>query len=136
MSCHICGDEAVARCYNCGQLMCEKHGSQNCTQCDAGFAAGDPRADRITAAVTSPTPQKPGWWRPQEAEEYKPPACYACGGLCRAKCRICESRYCRDHAGPNGLCKACGGTAWLGPAILGLLAAFMALILLWNWLAG
>ena len=116
--------------------MCDKHGRENCVRCDAGIAAGDPRTDRISPAVVAPPAPKAGWWRPQAAEGYTPPACYACGGLCRSVCRNCEGRYCRDHAGPNGLCRECGRAAWLGPIILAVLLPLMAGFMLWGWLVG
>ena len=136
MTCHVCGEEAVARCYNCGQLMCDKHGRENCIRCDAGIAAGDPRGDRFSPVAVAPAAQKPGWWRPQAAEGYTPPACYGCGGLCRATCRECGSRYCRDHAGPNGLCRECGRSALLGPVILAILFTLFVGLILWGWLFG
>jgi hypothetical protein len=135
MYCHICKAEAVTRCYTCGELVCGQHGKQDtCATCNTGFAEGDPRADRI---CTKPLPQKQhhGWWRPQQAEEYVPPACYECQGLTRAVCRNCESPYCHEHAGPNGLCKACGRSCWLGQIILAIMGGMMLLVCLWNWLA-
>jgi hypothetical protein len=131
MQCHICQAEAVARCYTCGELMCAAHGKDNCTRCANGVAAGDPRPDRVTAAVTANKTGRPGWWRPQPAEAYAPPACYACHGLTRAVCDHCRNHYCKEHAGPNGLCRACAGSAWVGPAVLGILFTAVVALLLW-----
>jgi hypothetical protein len=128
MQCHICGAEAVARCYHCGQLMCDAHGRDNCTRCDSAIAAGDPRPDRITALPTT-TAEKPAWWRPQPAEQFEPPACYACKGLTRALCSNCGAHYCSEHAGPTGLCRACSGSLWLGPAVLAAIVFLVLLIL-------
>ncbi len=75
MSCHICKAEAVTRCYSCGELVCETHGKSDvCPHCSGGFVAGDPRPDRVSS---KPMPKQAtdGWWRPQQAEEYVPPAC-------------------------------------------------------------
>ena len=34
------------------------------------------------------------WWRPRQAEEYSPPACYQCRGIARNVCINCGDRYC------------------------------------------
>lgn len=135
MHCHICQAEAVARCYNCGELICARHGDEYCTNCTTGIAAGDPRPDRISTAPLA-RGQRPGWWRPQPAEEYTPPACYDCRGLARAVCYHCGERYCPEHAGPRGLCRACGRSSWLGPIFLALSFAMMAALILWGWCQG
>jgi hypothetical protein len=135
MRCHICQAEAVARCYTCGQLMCAQHGKESCTRCSSGIAAGDPRPVHVSEEPLSQA-KKPAWWRPQQAEEYKPPACYACQGLTRAVCRHCQSHYCAEHAGKGGLCQACGTSAWLGPAMLVLVGAAMLALLCWGRFAG
>jgi hypothetical protein len=135
MRCHICQAEAVARCYTCGQLMCAAHGDDNCTRCTTGIVAGDPRPDRITA-VPGRHSAAGGWWRPQPAEEFVPPACYACHGLTRASCVNCGSYYCAEHAGLNGMCGSCGKGAWLGPAILGIMGIGVALLFLWGMVGG
>jgi hypothetical protein len=106
MHCHVCGREAVDRCYNCGELFCEEHGNVNCTRCETGIVAGDSRADRISAARIQKT-GRPAWWRPQEAEDFEPPACQECQGLARFVCANCGKRYCPEHAGKNGLCGRC-----------------------------
>jgi hypothetical protein len=111
--------------------MCAQHGKENCTRCESGIAAGDPRSDRISATPISRA-ARPGWWRPQQAEDYVPPACYACQGLARAVCPNCRSLYCPEHAGSGDLCQACGRSAWLGPAILVIVFAGIALVLLWG----
>ena len=139
MKCHLCQAEAVTRCYNCGELVCEQHSkSDSCAGCSTAIASGDPRADRFSRISIKPISQDHhhGWWRPRQAEEYVPPACYECKGLTRAVCRNCQSRYCRDHAGPNGLCQACGRSSWIGPVILGGMAMLMLLVFLWSWLFG
>src|ERR1022692_4603056 len=111
MRCYLCQAEAVTRCYTCGQLVCAAHGkNDNCTRCSSGFMAGDPGIGEGQFGKPAPG----GWWRPQEAEEYLPPACYECKGLTRAVCRNCQANYCPEHAGPNGLCKACSHSANLG----------------------
>lgn len=124
MNCHICQHEAVGRCYTCGELFCEVHGSVNCSRCETGIAPGDVRDDRVSRVrLTEST--RPGWWRPQEAEDYEPPACAQCGGLARYACVHCGDRYCRAHAGGKGLCSKCarglrGGNIFLLMLILGL----------------
>jgi hypothetical protein len=130
MACYICQAEAVTRCYNCGQLVCAEHGkNDNCTRCSTGFAAGNPGI-----GVERLGKQEPGgWWRAQEAEEYQPPACYECKGLTRAVCRNCQGSYCPEHAGPNGLCKACGRSANLGLYVVAGMAALVLLIFLCSW---
>ena len=72
--------------------------------------------------------------RPQVAEEYQPPACYECQGLSRTVCRNCQANYCREHAGPNGLCKDCGYSANLGLYIVAGMISLILLLLLCNWL--
>ncbi len=132
MYCHICQAEAVARCYTCGELICAEHGNENCTRCASGIAAGDPRPKYVTATVSANKTRRPGWWRPQKAEEFAPPACYACKGLTRTVCEHCHGYYCKDHAGTNGLCRACSGSHWLGPAILGIIGSAVAALLIWG----
>ncbi len=117
MSCHVCGAEAVGRCENCGNLYCAKHGDGTCARCDTGIKAGDPRQDRISAAPRTAT-QRTGWWRPQPAEGYTPPACYQCQGIARRVCSNCHELYCPDHAGKNGLCAQCSQSSLLGVAVL------------------
>jgi hypothetical protein len=129
MACHICGQEAVARCYTCGQLFCEKHGDRDCERCSTAFAPGDRRADHISASRLG-NGGRPAWWRPQEAEDFEPPACYDCGGLARLICRNCNSLYCREHAGSRGLCAACDRSSWMGLYILLGMLAFLAILVL------
>jgi hypothetical protein len=112
--CYICHEEAVSRCYTCGQLICAKHGRENCQHCDTGVVAGDPRPMHVSPDLLGRPEAKHAWWRPQEAEEFEPPGCYACKALSRAVCRNCGHHYCREHAGPPGLCKACARSARLG----------------------
>ncbi len=106
MHCYLCQREAVDRCYNCGELFCEEHGSVNCVRCETGIMAGDSRADRISSVPRAQT-TRTGWWRPQPAEDYEPPACYECEGLARYVCTNCGNRYCPEHAGKNRLCGQC-----------------------------
>ena len=114
MSCHICTAEAVARCYTCGELVCAEHcKDDSCPHCSTGFAAGDPRGSHISVEPIS-QPHKNAWWRPQQAEEYIPPACYQCKGLARLMCRNCSAAYCGEHAGSHGLCQECSRSANLG----------------------
>ena len=137
MNCHRCDAEAVTRCHNCGVLLCPEHGGEddNCNRCTTAIAAGDPGGNRI-----SETPfgirKKPGWWRPQPAEEFQPPACYVCHGLTRAICHNCRSPYCYDHKGPGGLCRECGRSAWLGTYIFIGVFACMLVFCLYHWLFG
>ncbi len=106
MHCHLCDREAVDRCYTCGELFCAEHGKVDCVRCATGIIAGDNRRDRISRSPGSTT-SKPAWWRPKEAEDYDPPACHECQGLARYICVECRNRYCREHAGKNGLCRVC-----------------------------
>jgi hypothetical protein len=117
-ACHICGDEAVGRCYACGALFCAAHGDVNCTRCETGIVEGDFRADRITTAPRTST-ARPAWWRPQRAEDFEPSACYICKGLARRVCRNCHEVYCPDHAGAAELCESCTRSSLLGLFILG-----------------
>jgi hypothetical protein len=136
MNCHICQAEAVTRCYNCGELVCAEHGKgDNCARCNTGFVEGDPRSDRICVEPLAKD-QHHGWWRPQEAEEYQPPACYECKGLSRRVCRNCQANYCPEHAGPRGLCKACGRSANMGLYVFTGMVALILLMFLCNWLFG
>jgi hypothetical protein len=134
MSCLICKAESVTRCYSCGALLCAEHGkSDNCGRCTSAIAAGDPRHDRVSEKPLSVDAASP-WWRPQVADDYAPPACYKCQGLTRMQCRNCKERFCRDHAGPGGLCQECGRSANLGIYVAATMAVFVAIVLLWNWL--
>ena len=129
MSCHVCGREAVGRCDNCGALYCAQHGDGNCVQCDTSIMAGDPRGDRISAAPRAAL-QRPGWWRPQPAEGYSPPACYECGGIAQRVCLNCRDRFCPDHAGGNGLCARCNQSSYLGIVVLAVVALIFGALML------
>jgi hypothetical protein len=136
MTCHICQAEAVTRCFNCGELVCAAHGkNQTCDRCSAGIVAGDPRGDRISVRPLVKQPQH-AWWRPQQAEEYHPPACYECQGLTRAVCRNCGCHYCHEHAGPPGLCKDCGQSARLGTYVVVAVLAMFLILLFFIWASG
>src|SRR5262245_40395914 len=128
MNCYICKSEAVGRCYTCGNLFCAEHGERDCQRCAAGIVPGDYRADRVAARPLARA--RPAWWRPQAAEDFEPPACYACKGLARAHCRNCQCLYCPDHAGPSGLCAACDRSSKLGLAVLLGVIALMGLLML------
>jgi hypothetical protein len=130
--CYICQAEAVARCYTCGQLMCAQHGRENCQRCDTGVVAGDPRPTQVAAPALGPADTRHGWWRPQPAEEFEPPACYACKALARAVCRHCQSHYCRDHAGRAALCADCTRSARLGVIVFVLVIALLVAIVLFG----
>jgi hypothetical protein len=137
MNCHLCEVEAVTRCHNCGALLCAEHGGKDddCRRCTTAIAAGDPGGNRISATPLGQL-KTPGWWRPQQAEEYQPPACYACQGLTRAVCRNCQNRYCYEHKGPSGLCGECGRSARLGMVIFVGIFSIMLLFCLYHWLFG
>ncbi|MSQ94935.1 MAG: hypothetical protein EXR98_10330 [Gemmataceae bacterium] len=137
MPCHICQVEAITRCHTCGELICAEHGGKDdlCTRCSGGFVAGDPRT-RISDELLGTQQHHGGWWRPQEAETYTPPSCYECQGLTRAVCRNCQCNYCRDHAGPNGLCKDCGRSANLGLYIIAAIFGLVTVLLLCQWFFG
>lgn len=124
MKCHLCGDPAVDRCYTCGQLFCDRHGRTDCSACTNGIAAGDPRPDRITAEPGLAPRSTHAWWRPREAEEYQPPACYVCKGLTRSTCHTCGRQFCKEHAGNERLCRSCYRSSSI------FLSAFAVLMLL------
>ncbi len=111
--------------------MCAEHGRDNCQRCDTAVVAGDPRPVSISAEPLGRKDAPHAWWRPQPAEEYEPPACYACGGLARAICRNCRSHYCRDHSGRSAMCLECSRSARLGLVVfliaIGLLIALFFL---------
>src|ERR1051325_9129782 len=133
-SCYICQDEAVTRCYTCGRLVCARHGKENCVRCDTAVMPGDPPTRHVTAVPLAAQGNPNPWWRPQEAEDFAPPACYQCGGLARAICQHCGEYFCRDHAGTGRLCAACGRSARIGLIVF--LIAFggmLALILVGGW---
>jgi hypothetical protein len=133
--CYICQAEAIARCYTCGRLICGKHGGENCIRCNTSVVAGDPPGRHVSAERLGPSDAKHGWWRPQEAEEFKPPACYACGALARRICRNCGSRYCREHAGPSDLCIVCGRSARMGLVVFLVAIGMMLAIILFGCLS-
>src|SRR5262245_50043698 len=127
MACHICGEEAIDRCDNCGKLFCAAHGRADCIRCQTGIMPGDRRADRFSAVLLAAT-ARPRWWRPQPAEEFEPPACYECKGLARRRCKNCGSLMCALHAAKNGLCLECEKSARIG--VFTLLALFVGLFVL------
>lgn len=131
MSCHVCGQEAVGRCYSCGALYCDQHGDGTCARCDTSIVAGDPREDRISPSPR-PAMQRPGWWRPQPAEAYAPPACYQCQGIARRVCPNCLERFCAEHAGKNGMCAQCTESSFLGIVILAGVALFLGALMLFE----
>lgn len=133
MNCYLCHTEAVQRCFTCGRLICEDHGKSSCLRCETGIAAGDRRTDRVSAELFE-TSSKLAWWRPQEAEDYEPPACHECQALARFVCRECGLRYCAEHAAGSSLCKLCFRVARQGNWLLAGVFSFMALILAWAWL--
>lgn len=128
--CYLCQSEAVSRCYTCGQLICAKHGRENCHRCDTAVVSGDPRPRQTSAEPLKGKEPNHGWWRPQQAEEYVPPACYECKALARAVCRNCQSHFCREHAGRGGLCQECGRSARLGLVVFILSLVMIAMVLL------
>jgi hypothetical protein len=130
MKCHICGLEAVGRCYACGNLFCDKHGDVNCLRCETGIVEGDFRADRVTTGPREARAQRP-WWRPQVGEDFDPPACHLCHALARRVCRNCQNLYCPEHAGAAELCSRCAHSSLLGLFVLGgVLLLLLGLILL------
>jgi hypothetical protein len=135
MYCHICQDEAVGRCYTCGGLFCAAHGQVNCTRCETAVAAGDPRPDRFSVVPMAST-YRPGWWRPQVAEAFDPPACYQCKGLARRICRHCSCHYCPEHAGRGNMCAACARSSWLGIVILLTTLFLLGILVLAGYLSG
>jgi hypothetical protein len=133
MHCHLCDREAVDRCYTCGELFCDEHGRVNCNRCATAITAEDARPDRVSEARLSKTPAgRPGWWRPQPAENYDPPACHECRGLARYVCVQCGSRYCRDHAGKQGMCAQCQRSLRGGNLFLLILALVLGGMVLWG----
>ncbi len=134
MKCSLCEREAVDRCFACGQLFCEDHGKKNCVLCQNSIVEGDPSPRRVSASRQQST-DAAAWWRPQQAEEYAPPACHICRGLTRAKCTECGRYYCADHAGRNFQCRAC--VKAFDPSFIivgGFLFFFLILVLLGSFL--
>ncbi len=127
MACSICGQEAVDRCFGCGQLFCAMHGNVYCVRCKNAVVAGDPRQDRITADPARTGAGKP-WWHAKQAEEYRPPECYVCKGLTRQRCYNCGSMFCPEHGSRGGLCRDCNSSSLTGLVIGGLLIALLAII--------
>ena len=98
------------------------------------MTAGWPTSRASTAGPTSSVARS--WWRPLVAEEYQPPACYECKGLARGVCRNCHSKYCAEHAGGTGLCKACNRSANMGLYVFAVVFGLMLLLFVINWLFG
>ena len=138
MKCHLCDQEAVDRCYQCGQLFCPEHGGVNCSACSSGIAEGDPRQDRVSARRLANAGRGYAWWRPVTAEEFVPPACYQCGGLTRSRCVGCGRRYCANHAGTGGRCAECHASSTtgmlIGLGVIGGLGLIFAIAVVWSWL--
>ncbi len=103
---------------------------ENCHRCDTAVIPGNPRSRQISVQPLRSKAANHGWWRPQQAEEFEPPACYECKGLARAVCRNCRNHYCREHAGTGALCQACGRSARLGLIVFALALAIAAGVLL------
>lgn len=135
MGCFLCGDEAVDRCFTCGQLFCPRHGQKNCVRCQSGIAEGDPRGDRVTANPPQ-APSPPGWWRPQPAEDYTPTACWICKGLTRAICVECRRPYCAEHAGKKFRCQECQPSSDIPTLVVGLFLVVAVLWFLGYWAIG
>jgi len=134
-TCHACPEEAVGRCYTCGELFCARHGDVHCYRCTAAIAEGDPRPDRVSAQRLG-NGSRPAWWRPQQAEDYEPPACYECKGLARQVCGHCGSVYCAQHAGSGGLCAACSRSSYFGLVALVSIVAVIGGLMLVGWFVG
>ena len=136
MSCFLCERPAVERCYTCGELFCELHGSVNCQRCETGFAPGDGRDDRYTSRppIKKTKNARDGWWRPRPAEDFDPPACHECQGLARYICLECGRHYCLEHAGKRGLCATCHRAARSGNLFLAALFAGIVALLVLSWL--
>jgi len=132
MQCHICGEEAIERCYTCGKLFCVKHGHVNCTRCETAIAPGDKRADRISVTRLREQDGRSAWWRPQQAEDVELPSCQTCHGLARTRCKNCEEYYCAEHAGPSGLCRECGRSSLIGLVCFVGALALMGGLMLWG----
>ncbi len=128
MHCHLCNQEAVDRCYTCGELFCADHGRVNCRSCETGIAAGDGREERVSARPLAKA-GRPGWWRPQPAEDFEPPACHQCKGLARRVCMDCQGLYCPDHAGKNGRCSLCEKNTRSGTLFLAIFFTIFAAVL-------
>jgi len=134
MACHVCGGEAVGRCFSCGRLFCEKHGSKNCVTCENGIAEGNPSPDRVTAK-RSRVAHAAAWWRPVPADDYSPPACYVCKSLTRAVCSSCGRNYCAEHAGRKSTCLNCNDPSNVSIYVVGgFLLAMMFFVLVAAWL--
>ena len=140
MKCHLCDQTAIDRCYQCGQLFCEQHGTVNCSACTSGIVEGDPRQDRVSAKRMTAAGRGYAWWRPVAAEEYVPPACYQCGSLARSRCVACGRRYCAGHAGSGGRCAECQASSTTGMlvgfVVIGAVGLIFAAALFWSWLVG
>ena len=137
MQCTMCEEEAIGRCYSCGILFCAAHGTDDCMRCETAVAAGDPRPDRMsTRPMAEPDDRhRPAWWRPQQAEEFSPPACYECGGLTRRTCRNCRQMYCKDHAGSGDLCKQCATSSRIGTVILAVIFALVGGLVVYGFMS-
>ncbi len=133
MNCHVCGEEAVGRCFTCGALFCAEHGDRNCAGCAHGIVTGDYRADRISQAPRTGSTGRRFWWRPQVADDYEPPACSICGGLARLVCRNCRELYCADHAGAAAeLCARCARSSRLGIWVMVISLGLVGLLLVFD----
>lgn len=118
MSCHLCDKEAIDRCFTCGRLFCAEHGTKNCTACQGAYQEGDPSGERISVIPTRSGKDNP-WWRPQQADEFAPPACYECQSLTRAVCVACGRNYCKEHAGRNSTCRECSTASDMSLYVVG-----------------
>jgi hypothetical protein len=128
--CHMCPEEAVGRCYECGRLYCAAHDVQgNCSAC--ATAIHEYTDNKVSTRPLAGQPRK-AWWRPRvDEDDPGPPACYQCGGLATRVCRNCDSLYCAEHGGATDLCAACARSSWLTMwIIIGVLAILAATVLL------
>ena len=109
MICHVCEQQAIGQCKQCGKFYCKEHGNVTCIVCDQ-------------ALQESPSPRRepefdvrlPEYGGPRRADApvYAGPRCYKCTQPATAACAKCGQFYCPRHRGGSSFFDNTRGSWW------------------------